>query len=278
MVPAMRAALSDSASDAGYVRQVVFLTDGAIGNEQQLFETISALRGRSRIFMVGIGSAPNTYLMTRAAELGRGTFTHIGSVEQVEERMRGLFSKLENPAVTNLTAKFSDASADITPSAIPDLYRDEPLRLLRRSPLGKLVRLGRDQGPHRRPPLGGDASARQCRRRQGPLEAVGTPQDCGCRGRTHHAAGEPGGCLDKTILALALDHQKTGYAADQPRCGRQDAEPSRGRTAEGLRTTDQPAGRMGLWQKVFGERPRLPAVTDRTSRRCRARRGSMSRP
>ena len=129
MVPALRAALSDNASDASYVRQVVFLTDGAIGNEQQLFETINALRGRSRIFMVGIGSAPNTYLMTRAAELGRGTFTHIGSVEQVEDRMRGLFAKLENPAVTNLTAKFSDAAADITPVAIPDVYRDEPLVL-----------------------------------------------------------------------------------------------------------------------------------------------------
>src|SRR6266702_1608510 len=40
MVPAMRAALSDtSGGDANHVRQVVFLTDGAIGNEQQLFET-----------------------------------------------------------------------------------------------------------------------------------------------------------------------------------------------------------------------------------------------
>ncbi|WP_459966117.1 hypothetical protein, partial [Mycoplasmoides pneumoniae] len=115
--------------DADHVRQVVFLTDGAIGNEQQLFETISALRGRSRIFMVGIGSAPNTYLMTRAAELGRGTFTHIGSVEQVDERMRDLFAKLENAAVTTLAAKCSDAAADLTPSALPDIYRDEPLVL-----------------------------------------------------------------------------------------------------------------------------------------------------
>ena len=82
------------------MRQVVFLTDGAIGNEQQLFDTIAAMRGRSRVFMVGIGSAPNSFLMTRAAELGRGTFTHIGSVEQVEERMRDLFAKLESPAVT----------------------------------------------------------------------------------------------------------------------------------------------------------------------------------
>jgi Ca-activated chloride channel family protein len=133
MVPAMRAALTDNATgETNYVRQVVFLTDGAIGNEQQLFDTLTAMRGRSRVFMVGIGSAPNTFLMTRAAELGRGSFTHIGSVEQVEERMRGLFAKLENPAVTGLTAKFSDATADLTPAAIPDLYRDEPLVLAAR--------------------------------------------------------------------------------------------------------------------------------------------------
>ncbi len=130
MVPAMRAALTDDANgDNDHVRQVVFLTDGAIGNEQQLFETITAMRGRSRVFMVGIGSAPNTFLMTRAAELGRGAFTHIGSVDQVEERMRGLFARLENPAVTGLSATFSEAKADLTPATLPDVYRDEPLVL-----------------------------------------------------------------------------------------------------------------------------------------------------
>ena len=108
---------------------MVFLTDGEIGNEQQLFDTIGAMRGRSRVFMVGIGSAPNSFLMTRAAELGRGTFTHIGSVDQVEERMRALFDKLESPAVTNLTATFSAARADATPAVLPDLYRGEPLVL-----------------------------------------------------------------------------------------------------------------------------------------------------
>lgn len=133
MVPAMRAALADDVtSDGGMLRQVVFLTDGAIGNEQQLFETITALRGRSRVFMVGIGSAPNTFLMTRAAELGRGTFTHIGSTAQVEERMRDLFAKLENPVVTGLTASFSEAKADLTPNALPDLYSGEPLVLAAR--------------------------------------------------------------------------------------------------------------------------------------------------
>jgi Ca-activated chloride channel family protein len=130
MVPPMKAALTDRrGSESNVVRQVIFLTDGEIGNEQQLFETIGAMRGRSRIFMVGIGSAPNSFLMTRAAELGRGTFTHIGSVEQVEERMRVLIGKLESPAVTNLTATFSSTRADETPAVLPDLYRGEPLAL-----------------------------------------------------------------------------------------------------------------------------------------------------
>ena len=111
MLAPMRAALTDPReTDATYLRQVVFLTDGAIGNEQQLLDAIGAMRGRSRVFMVGIGSAPNSFLMTRAAEIGRGTFTHIGSAEQVEERMRALFEKLESPAVTNLAATFSDGA------------------------------------------------------------------------------------------------------------------------------------------------------------------------
>jgi Ca-activated chloride channel family protein len=74
--------------------------------------------------------------MTRAAEIGRGTFTHIGSTEQVEERMRALFEKLESPVVTNLTATFADAQADATPALLPDLYRGEPVVLAAK--LGRL--------------------------------------------------------------------------------------------------------------------------------------------
>lgn len=128
MVPAMQAALSDAhATETGRMRQVVFLTDGDIGNEAQLFDTIAAGRGRSRVFMVGIGSAPNTYLMTRAAELGRGSFTHIGSTDTVETTMRQLFDKLENPVVTNLTAMVEGASSDMAPATLSDLYRGEPV-------------------------------------------------------------------------------------------------------------------------------------------------------
>jgi Ca-activated chloride channel family protein len=255
MVPAMRAALFDKASDASYVRQVVFLTDGAIGNEQQLFETIDALRGRSRIFMVGIGSAPNTYLMTRAAELGRGTFTHISSVEQVEERMRGLFAKLENPAVTNLAVKFSEASVDMTPAALPDVYRDEPLVLAAR--LDKLAGAVEIKGrigdrpwtvtlPLANAAEGKGLSKLWARRKIADAEVART---------TRQATPED---ADKTILALALEHQLVTRLTSLAAVDKTPSRPS----GEPLKLSELPINLPAGWdfEKVFGERLRVPAT------------------
>jgi len=254
MVPAMRAALADKLGDTGMVRQVVFLTDGAIGNEQQLFETITAMRGRSRVFMVGIGSAPNTYLMTRAAELGRGSFTHIGSVEQVEERMRGLFAKLENPAVTGLTAKFSEANADVTPAIIPDVYRDEPLVLAAK--LDKLAGSLEIRGrvgdrpwsvtlPLQHAAEGKGLSKLWAKRKIGDAEVA--------RAMRELAPEE----ADKAILALALDHQIVTRLTSLVAV---DKTPSRPEGAP-LKLSELPINLPAGWdfEKVFGERPQIPA-------------------
>ncbi|MCE4226408.1 marine proteobacterial sortase target protein [Methylobacterium sp. C25] len=135
MLAPLQAALKDSnPEDTKSIRQVVFLTDGAIGNEDQIFSAIAAGRGRSRLFMVGIGSAPNGHLMQHAAELGRGSYTNISTIDQVAERTRELFSKLESPVVTDITATFSEGGADVTPDLLPDLYRGEPLVLSAKLP------------------------------------------------------------------------------------------------------------------------------------------------
>jgi Ca-activated chloride channel family protein len=258
MAPAMRAALTDTATDANTVRQVVFLTDGAIGNEQQLFDIIAAMRGRSRIFMVGIGSAPNTFLMTRAAELGRGAFTHIGSVEQVEERMRALFGKLENPAVTGLSAKFSEAKADITPAALPDLYRGEPLVLAAR--LDRLAgsveikgRIG-DRPWQVTLPLAGAAEGKGlsklwARRMIGDAEIART-----LRKMTPADA-------DAAILKLALEHQLVTRLTSLVAV---DRTPSRA-PGEPLKLAELPLNLPAGWEfaKLFGE-PRRPLPSPAT--------------
>lgn len=129
MLAPIKAALADShPEDRSRVRQVVFLTDGAIGNEDQIFSAIHDGLGRTRLFMVGIGSAPNGHLMRHAAEIGRGSYTAITTADQVAERTRALYAKLENPAATDLAATLS-GGGDITPNPLPDLYRGEPVVL-----------------------------------------------------------------------------------------------------------------------------------------------------
>jgi Ca-activated chloride channel family protein len=126
--PALRAALADASPGAARVRQVIFLTDGAVGNEDPLLAEIGRSLGRSRIFTIGIGSAPNTYLMEHVARLGRGTFTHIGSESEVDQRVRELLNKIESPVLTDL-AVTSDSGLEVWPNPIPDLYAGEPVLL-----------------------------------------------------------------------------------------------------------------------------------------------------
>jgi Ca-activated chloride channel family protein len=132
MLPALDAALSLRA-DPAWLRQVVFITDGAIGNERQLFDRIARARASAsppRVFAVGIGSAPNSFFMNRAAEIGGGAALHIGSTQEVAGRMGAFLEKLENPVVTGLTARVRGFEmSEASPDPLPDLYLGEPVVL-----------------------------------------------------------------------------------------------------------------------------------------------------
>ena len=126
ILPALKMALKGVAP-ASNLRQIIFLTDGQVGNEDELFETIRSQLGHSRLFTIGIGSAPNSHFMRKAAEFGRGTFTHIGSTSEVKTQMDAIFHKLERPILTDLLVEGLDQTAELFPAKIPDLYDGEPV-------------------------------------------------------------------------------------------------------------------------------------------------------
>jgi Ca-activated chloride channel family protein len=110
----------------GMLRQIVFMTDGSVGNEAALFTRISNELGAARLFTVGIGTAPNTHFMRKAAEFGRGSFSHVARAEEVEPAMQRLFEKLEQVALTDITLDWS-VDVEAYPARVPDLYRGEPV-------------------------------------------------------------------------------------------------------------------------------------------------------
>jgi Ca-activated chloride channel homolog len=162
MLPALRAALdpvqqfdqhpdqrSQNPDEQPSLRQVIFITDGAVGNEVALFEEISARVGRSRLFTVGIGSAPNSWFMREAAQFGRGTHTHIGNLDEVGEKMAALFDQLARPVAVNLAVNWP-GQVEAWPERIPDLYQGQPLLVAvsfgQSTPRGEVVVSGEFNG------------------------------------------------------------------------------------------------------------------------------------
>ncbi len=258
MVPAMAAALIDKGNaQAATLRQVVFLTDGAIGNEDQLFSTITAGLGRSRIFMVGIGSAPNAFLMTHAAELGRGTYTYIGSVDQVQERMRELFAKLEKPAVTSLSIKFSSGKVDVTPAILPDLYAGEPLQIA--------AKVSRASGQAEITGMIGNRPWVVTLPVANAAEGKGISKLWARRKITDAEAAislrqMPKEAADKRILSLALDHQLVSRLTSLVAIDKTPSRPANAR----LTRADIPLNLPSGWDfdTVFGDQKQRPAERD----------------
>ncbi len=116
----------------GLVRQIMFVTDGQISNEAEVYQYLGKHLGERRLFTVAIGSAPNVSFLRKSADLGRGTFTHVSSVSEVAERMGALFAQLEAPMLRDLEIRWADPAAEMWPARIPDLYLGEPLTVVAR--------------------------------------------------------------------------------------------------------------------------------------------------
>jgi Ca-activated chloride channel family protein len=127
MLPALEHVLRAPVTET-HLRQLVFITDGSVGNEAELIRLIDAELGPARLFTVGIGSAPNGWFMRKAAEAGRGSYTYVSALHEVEEKMQRLVRKLEQPQVTDILVEWPAGNdAAPYPASVPDLYAGEPV-------------------------------------------------------------------------------------------------------------------------------------------------------
>ena len=237
------------------LRQLVLITDGSVGNEAALFRRIRRDLGDSRLFTVGIGSAPNSYFMRRAATFGRGTFTHIGNLGDVKAVMSDLFGKLERPAMTRIAAARDGAPLnDQWPVNLPDLYNAEPLVFTARLSGGpQALTVSGLRGDDRWRRHLDIATAREARgiaklwARDGIAAAM-----------NELAFGADPKAVRQSVLELALTHGLLSKYTSLVSVDRTPARPA----ADGLRRqavpTDLPAG--WTYAKVFGSRGATPAT------------------
>jgi Ca-activated chloride channel family protein len=134
LLPALRHVL-DTPVTPGLTRYIVLLTDGCLGNEDEVFGALERGLRQSRLFTVAIGSAPNHLLATRMARYGRGSFTHIADVSEVQEQMGRLLDQIDSPVLTGLALQWEGVNAEqVFPERLPDLFLRQPLVVYGRLP------------------------------------------------------------------------------------------------------------------------------------------------
>ncbi|WP_146658188.1 VIT domain-containing protein [Enhygromyxa salina] len=149
MTAGIEAAL-DLPHEADRVRIVMFLTDGYIGNEAQIFRLIEGEIGDTRLFSLGVGGAPNRYLLDGMARVGRGAVTYAGIGEDIEPVVERFYERVATPVLTDIEIDWEGLSvAEILPGKIPDLFAGQPLTVFGRyqgAPTGTIHVRGKARG------------------------------------------------------------------------------------------------------------------------------------
>ncbi len=138
MLEGITAALAGLRAEAQ--RQVVVITDGLIGFEQDVVSAIASKLPRgSRVHALGVGSSTNRTLLAGVARVGGGIEVIVGLGEDPERAAARLLARTTAPVIVDLVVE-GDAVAEHAPRRLPDLFRGSPARIaLRLRPEGGRV-------------------------------------------------------------------------------------------------------------------------------------------
>jgi Ca-activated chloride channel family protein len=105
---------------------VVVITDGEVGNEAHVLKRIQHEIGDARLFTVGVDTAVNSGLLTRAANLGGGTATFVAPGADLERALKSVAREIGEPLILDLEITGTDGliieKASVAPSNLPDLF------------------------------------------------------------------------------------------------------------------------------------------------------------
>ena len=128
MMKAIRAAL-DPTDSQEHLRIVCFMTDGYIGNENEIISEIKR-HPQARIFSFGIGSSVNRFLLDKMAQAGRGEVEYVALNDDGSKAANRFHERVQNPLLTDIEIDWGGLQvSDVLPKQIPDLFSAKPLVL-----------------------------------------------------------------------------------------------------------------------------------------------------
>ncbi len=121
--------------DPGFLQLFVFLTDGFVGEDDAIIRFAKEERGDARIFMFGVGSSVNRYLVDGVGEHGGGqSFVVLPRDEDdVRAQVGKLFTAIDSPVLVDAAIDWNGLPVSaVYPARIPDLYAGQPVNVIGR--------------------------------------------------------------------------------------------------------------------------------------------------
>jgi hypothetical protein len=116
-------------------RVLVLITDGQVGNEDQILATLGRRLKGIRVFTLGIDRAVNEGFLRRLAESGGGACELVESESRLDEVMQSIHRRIGTPLLTGLHLESEGIAiepGEIVPRRLPDLFSGSPLLVLGR--------------------------------------------------------------------------------------------------------------------------------------------------
>ncbi|MFE3448051.1 VIT domain-containing protein [Nonomuraea sp. NPDC059194] len=107
-------------------RVVVLVTDGQVGNEDQILEQAGGALSAMRVHVVGIDRAVNAGFLGRLATLGAGRCELVESEDRLDAAMEQIHRRIGAPLVTDLSLKGLDVEPD-TVTHLGSIFPGVPL-------------------------------------------------------------------------------------------------------------------------------------------------------
>ena len=116
-------------------RVLVLITDGQVGNEDQILSTLGRRLQGIRVFTLGIDQAVNEGFLRRLAERGGGACELVESEARLDEVMQSVHRRIGAPILTGLFLEGQGLAiepGEVVPRRLPDLFSGSPLLILGR--------------------------------------------------------------------------------------------------------------------------------------------------
>lgn len=105
---------------------VVLLTDGQVGNEDEILAEVMAARKSTRVYAFGIGTNVSDALLARLARRTGGAVEQIHPGERIDEKVVATFSRAVAKRVSDVRVKLTGFDGDeLAPAEHPDLIDGE---------------------------------------------------------------------------------------------------------------------------------------------------------